>query len=212
MTMHVSKSWLSVCLTVTAGLVGGAIAGSLWSLDASAAARKGKTVAAERFVLVDASGRQRAALQVLPNGRVDLSMKDAKGGDSVKIGVEANGSASIGFFTPAGQRVAMLGQGSEGHTELLLASPEGKGLARLASTPNRESALTLYDTKTGRARAGLGVAATGEPALVLLDHNGRARAELSLTAKGTPGLALVDEQGKPVAGVATVQEPTSSPR
>ena len=39
----------------------------------------------------------------------------------------------------------MLGQGSDGHTELLLSSPEGKGLARLASTPNRESALTLYE-------------------------------------------------------------------
>ena len=210
--MHVSRSWLCVCLTVTAGLVGGAISGSLWSIDVSAAARRGKTVEAERFVLVDASGRQRAALQVLPSGRVDLSMQDAKGGDSVKLGVEADGSASIGFFNPTGQRVALFGQGSDGHTELLLSSPEGKGLARLASTPNRESALTLYDTKTGRARAGLGVAATGEPALVLLDHNGRARAELSLTAKGTPGLALVDEQGKPLAGVAKIPEPAPAPR
>ncbi len=94
----------------------------------------------------------------------------------------------------------------------LFSSPEGKGLARLASTPTRESALTLYETKTGRARAGLGVAATGEPALVLLDHNGRARVELSLTAKATPGLALVDEQGKPVVGGATVPEPTASPK
>ena len=44
--MHVSKSWLYVCLTVTAGFVAGAISGGVWSLDASAAARKGKTVEA----------------------------------------------------------------------------------------------------------------------------------------------------------------------
>ena len=69
----------------------GTIASISRTPPASAAARKGKTVEAERFVLVDASGRQRAALQVLPNGRVDLSMQDAKGGDSVKIGVEADG-------------------------------------------------------------------------------------------------------------------------
>ena len=89
----------------------------------------------------------------------------------------------------------------------LLYGADGKVLARLASTPNGESALTLFDKTTGRARAGLGVAATGEPALVLLDQNGRDRAELSLDAKGKPSLALVDEHGKPIAGVSKVPEP-----
>jgi hypothetical protein len=42
--MYGSKSWLCVCLTVTAGLVGGALSGRVWSIDASAAARQGKTV------------------------------------------------------------------------------------------------------------------------------------------------------------------------
>ena len=207
--MRVHSPWLYVCLTVTAGLVGGAVSGGFWSLDAKAAARKGKTVEAERFVLVDASGRQRGALQVLPSGLVDFSLQDANGGDRAKIGVEANGSASIGLFDASGHRVAVLGQGSDGQVGVSLYSAQGKGLARLTSTPSGESSLTFFDKTSGRARAGLGVVATGEPALELLDQNGRARAELSLDGQGTPGLALVDEHGKPIAGLAKVPGPAA---
>ena len=39
----------------------------------------------------------------------------------------------------------MLGEVSGGHVGFLLYGPDGKGLARLASTPNGESALTLFD-------------------------------------------------------------------
>jgi len=67
--MRVNRPWISVCLTVLAGLVGGAIAGGFWSIDARAARRE-KTVEAEKFVLLDASGRQRAVMQVLPIGLV----------------------------------------------------------------------------------------------------------------------------------------------
>jgi hypothetical protein len=51
----------------------------------------------------------------------------------------------------------------------------------------------------------LGVAAKGEPALVLLDQSGADRAELSLRTDGRPGLALVDGQGKVIAGLPETQ-------
>jgi hypothetical protein len=54
----------------------------------------------------------------------------------------------------------------------------------------------------------LGVAATGEPALVLLDKGGADRAELSLRTDGRPGLALVDGQGKVIAGLPETQPST----
>ena len=79
--------------------------------------------------------------------------------------------------------------------------PQGKQVAALGSLPTGESALTLYDASTGRARAGLGVSAKGDPALVLLDQSGADRAELSLRTDGRPGLALVDGQGKVIAGL-----------
>src|SRR5262249_58360778 len=131
--MRISSSWGYACLTVIGGLIGGAIAGGFWSRDARAAARRDKTVEAEKFVLVDANGRQRAAIQVLPNGLVDFSLQDANGGDRVKIGVEADGSASIGLFDAKGHQVAMLGEEKDGHTGFLLSGPDGKGRASLAS-------------------------------------------------------------------------------
>jgi hypothetical protein len=65
--------------------------------------------------------------------------------------------------------------------------------------------VTLYDNKTGFARAGLGLAADGAPALVLFDQSGKDRAELHVTSAGKPGLALADENGKSMAGLPMVQ-------
>ncbi len=69
------------------------------------------------------------------------------------------------------------------------------------ATLDNQASLTLYDSNIGRARAGLGVAAGGSPALVLFDPEGRDRAELHVTKNGKPGLALADENGKSIAGL-----------
>src|SRR5262245_7818436 len=124
--MRTSSSWMSVGLTVMAGLVGGALAGGVGRLDARAATRGGATVTAQKFVLVDATGRQRAALQVMANGLVDFSLQDAQGSDRAKIGVEANGSTSVGLFDAEGHRVVTLGEEKDGHTGLLLYGPGGR--------------------------------------------------------------------------------------
>ena len=57
-----------------------------------------------------------------------------------------------------------------------------------------------FDPETGLARLGLGVATTGEPALLLLDKGGIDRAEMSLRPDGKPGVAFADDKGKTVAG------------
>ena len=82
----------------------------------------------------------------------------------------------------------------------------GRQMAGFTVAEDNQSSVTLYDPANGRARVGLGVAASGEPALVLFDQNGRDRAELHVTVTGKPGLALADESGKTMAGLP-VQEP-----
>jgi hypothetical protein len=73
--------------------------------------------------------------------------------------------------------------------------------AGLTVGSNNEASLTLYDPNTGRARAGLGVSSSGQPALVLFDEQGHDRAEFHVGPSGKPGLALADETGKTIAGL-----------
>jgi hypothetical protein len=72
--------------------------------------------------------------------------------------------------------------------------------------------VTLYDPSTGRARVGLGVSASGEPALVLFDQGGRDRAEMHVTVNGKPGLALADENGKSIAGLPVQEQIQQAPQ
>jgi hypothetical protein len=84
-------------------------------------------------------------------------------------------------------------------------------MAAFTVADDNASSVTLYDPDTGRARVGLGVTSTGEPALVLFDENGHDRAEMHVHADGKPGLALADESGKSVAGLP-MQEPQPIPQ
>jgi hypothetical protein len=193
-------------LMFASATLGGFLSGHLWPSDSSAiaAVRHSKTVTAEKFVMVDSGGKQRGTMQVAEDGLSTLSLKDGSGKDRVELRVAAAGSAGLGFFDQNGHELAVFGEGADG-SGLRIFGRQGKQVAALGSLPTGESSLTLYDANTGRARVGLGVAAKGEPALVLLDQNGADRAELSLRSDGTPGLALLDGKGKIIAGLPEIQ-------
>jgi thioredoxin-related protein len=84
---------------------------------------------------------------------------------------------------------------------------DGSQVATISSSSNGEVSMTLYDAKSGLARAGLGLSAKGTPALVLFDQDGKDRAELNLNAEGKPGLALADANGKTIAGLPMQSSP-----
>jgi hypothetical protein len=68
----------------------------------------------------------------------------------------------------------------------------------MAANDNGDMSVTLYDHNSGVARAGLGLAADGSPALVMFDQRGKERAELSLDRNAKPSLLVADQTGKTV--------------
>jgi hypothetical protein len=66
--------------------------------------------------------------------------------------------------------------------------------------------LTLFEQESGKARAGLGVAANGSPALALFDKNGEDRAELHISSSGKGSLNLLDQNGKPLTAPAAAPQ------
>ncbi|HEX3409168.1 MAG TPA: hypothetical protein VHS07_02755 [Candidatus Binataceae bacterium] len=175
--MKDQKQWLYATLALVGGIIGGALSGHLLPREAEAAAGAARVLKAEKFVLVDRSGNERGVIQVNENG------------------------AAIAFYDQKGSKRVVLGETSNGRDGLAIYGANGRQMAGFTVNEDNQSSVTLYDPANGRARVGLGVAASGEPALVLFDKNGRDRAEMHVTVNGKPGLALADEAGKTVSGL-----------
>jgi hypothetical protein len=192
---------LYAVLALTGGLIGGLV-----TIEAAPtlalAAKHARSVKAEQFVLVDSTGAERAKLELTqPGDTAELAMMDGGGKTRAEFRVAKDGSSAIAFYDQNGMRRVVIGADPAGRNGLAISSANGRQVATLSSTQSNESSLTLYDPDTGRARVGLGMTATGAPALVLFDEGGKDRLELHINAKGNPGIALADESGKTVSGL-----------
>src|SRR5690242_9481899 len=165
-----SRNWLYAAIVAAGGFAGGLTAVQLAPGEALAAHRHNpRTLTAEEFQLVDSGGNRRALLQVTPRGMADLMMFDDEGNDRAEFRVARDGSSSIGFYDGKGTRRVMIGQTPSGRDGIAIYNTTGRQLASLSVAPDNQASLTLYDGNSGRARAGLGTASSGEPALVLFD-------------------------------------------
>jgi len=205
--MNDRKHWLYATLALVGGFLGGAVSGHLFPAEgvADAAARAARVIRAEKFVLVDRDGTERGVISVSSRGVADVSLADKAGRERGEFRVGADGSAAIGFYDENGAKRVIVGDTATGRSGLAIFASNGRQLAGFTAAEDNQSSVTLYDPANGRARLGLGVAATGAPALVLFDQNGRDRAEFHVNVKGKPGLALADESGKTIAGLPVEQ-------
>lgn len=199
------KPWLAVTVALIGGVLGGAAATIFGAGDAFALrhAHRTRTLEADKFVLLGRNGEERAIMRVSDKGTAAIYFNDESGKERAEMKVSADGRSSVGFYDDHGDRRVIIGQGvgTGNESGIGVFSPQGNQIASLSSLPNGEVSLTLYDGKTGMARAGLGLASDGAPALVLFDQNGKDRAELHLDKSGKAGLAFADDNGKTVAGL-----------
>jgi hypothetical protein len=199
------RHWLYGVLALTGGILGGAIASRVMPADGLALASSHgmhsmKEVKAQKFVLEDTDGTDRGIIQVNSRGFATVELDDASGRDRAEFRVASEGNSSITFYDENGAKRVQLGS-SPGRDGLALYASSGRQLATFTAADDNQSSVTLYDPNHGVARIGLGVAASGEPALALYDENGRDRAELHVNSSGKPGLALANENGKTTAGL-----------
>jgi hypothetical protein len=206
------KSWLYAILVLVGGVLGGAFSGHLFPREAEAAAHASRELKSNKFVLVDADGNERGVFQVDRKGVAGVSLEDQTGRQRTEFRVGADGGAAVVFYDQSGSKRVLLGETPGGRDGLAIYSIGGRQIAGFTVADDNASSVTLYDPTNGRARVGLGVSGTGEPALVLFDQNGRDRAEMHVTVNGKPGLALADESGKSIAGLPMQQQPQPIPQ
>jgi hypothetical protein len=208
--MTSKRNWLYPALALAGGFLGGMVATQL-APGVAIAARHVRSVSAEQFVLVNEKGAQRGVMQVTKRGAADLQLMDANGRDRAEFRVTADGAAGVNFYDQNGARRVVVGGASPGPSGIAVYGSDGRRqVATLAVSANDEARLTLYDPTSGRARAGLGVTADGQPALVMFDQNGKDRVEIHVGPKGHPGIALADENGKSIAGLPEQAAPAQA--
>jgi hypothetical protein len=207
-----SRTWLYATVVAAGGFVGGLAALQFAPGQALAARHHNpRVITAEEFDLVDRTGERRASLQVTPRGMSDLMMFDGEGNDRAEFRTARDGSSSVSFFDGKGTLRVMVGE-IPGRDGIAIYDTKGRQIATLQVAPDNSASLTLYDSSIGAARGGLGIASTGEPALVLFDQQGRDRLELHVLANGHPGIALADENGKSIAGLPVHETPSAPPQ
>jgi hypothetical protein len=195
--MMKKQNWLYPLLTLIGAFLGGVAMTQLAATPAMAG-KHVRTLSAEQFVLLDKDGIQRAEMKVAADGTVHLAMYDGYKRDRGDFRVTRDGAAAIGFYDQSGSPRVLVGASISGRNGIAIYSTGGKQIATLAVDEGNQANLTLYDPKTGMARAGLGTATNGTPALALFDQSGADRAEIHVRTDGKGGLVLIDENNKAV--------------
>jgi hypothetical protein len=192
------------------GVVGGLAAAQIGASGAIAAThRASRTIKAERFVVVGSHGEERITLQVTKLGVADVALLDTHGRSRTELRVTPDGAAGLGFYNADGGKRLVLGLTSEDKAGLSVFS-DGRQIIGMSANKTGEMALTMYDPKSGLARAGLGLGADGSPALIMLDTEGKPRLQLGLSKDGNGNLTTMDKSGKTVSALPMPQAATQS--
>jgi AMIN domain-containing protein len=196
-------------------------------LQRAAGAAGPTRIEAERFLLRDAVGAIRAALEMGSDGTPRLALLDTAGHERVRLQVGANGSPGLTLFDADGKTArAAFKIGIEGTPGLSLSDGAGRPRAILAlyrampdgkdrsgapaTTPPagpESPALGLYDT-AGQPRTFVSSRSQGPSGIHLSDAGGRLRAALAVGPDGVPDLELSDEHHKARAAITVLGEGT----
>jgi hypothetical protein len=106
---------------------------------------KATTVEAEAFVLRDAAGKQRAALQLSPEGGAALSFFDPAGIGRAALRVDREGSPDLTLLDQAAKVRAMLRVERTGLPGLVFFDQDGKARATLYVVSDGSAVLQLSD-------------------------------------------------------------------
>lgn len=171
-----------------------------------------KVIEAEKFVLRDSSGSERALLSSKDavfltlfdrNGKIrasinetSLAIADKNGKVRIGLVVSDEGNPIVVLQNEAGKERASLYLRSDGSPGLVLRDEAMKPRAALYLSSDALPGLWLYD-KDEKWRTRLELTDDGDAGLALTDKYGSVRAALGLV-KGRPVIVFTDENGKDI--------------
>lgn len=151
---------------------------------------------AQKFVVVDANGRERAEFGMVGDDQVRLTLRGEKQSASIWIGIDKDGAASIEFVRGDDKPMLELGVRNPEGTAVIVRDGTGHRRCGLIVTDKDSSGIVLSDT-SGKQRGAFSVDRTGNVSLKMYDAASTPRMMLSVSsAPGGAALDLYDERGK----------------
>lgn len=162
-----------------------------------------KTVEAEKFILRDSEGRQRATINTT-NDNVMFALYDSNGKQRIMVAVSAKGEPEVRLkdqggatrmhlsLNERGDSMVLMGDGKEAAHAVWLGYESGdetprlrlkKGSGAYHAQVTREGPLTTFEDNDGTKRLHVGVLTAG-PGISLSDSKGKNRAALAVFEKG----------------------------
>ena len=149
---------------------------------------------AQRFVLVDDTGKMRALRGAATRGAVSLGLLDNDDKIRSVLIVDSNGTPRLELFGADETRRVVLSV-FPNRSGLGIFGEAGRGGAVLDVVADGAASLGLTDNKE-RSRAGLQLRSDGTTLLNFNDASEKVRAALGVGADGAPGLGVWDKEGK----------------
>lgn len=153
------------------------------------------TLSAERIVLVDAAGSEKATLEVDSKGNPMLTLRNEQ-----STAVLTTQGPSLLLRGPDGKTGAFMGIDSKSTSRLELTSHRLLDGVRLAAHADGSSGVYVLDVD-GRNRGALEAFGPGGAGLSFRDGKGRVRSSFGLDPASLPNLLLLDEEGARRAGL-----------
>ncbi len=200
---RLEKAERQLCWGQVAGLVVLLLLGA--GLMMGQARSNGRTVEAEKFVLLDGEGNERALLSAGQHG-VALALSDRDGTTRVRLYVNEQGTAGVSVRDAEGMSSAGLLVFKDGSPKMSFVY-DGGLRASLRLGRDGLPALSLLDDD-GMYRAGLQLEGDGRPTLYL-GGGKKVRVVLSLSKEGVACLSLGGKDGE--YGAVLRVEPDGSP-
>lgn len=130
-------------------------------------------VAAQRFIIKDASGGVRGAWGVAADSSLRWVLQDAAGRPRIKLSLLNDGSAGLSMTDSMGRPRAVFALDAADGGSLVFADAQGRTRAVLGVSPDGAANVVFAD-QNGATRAGLGVNAIGLGTFTLAELNRRA--------------------------------------
>jgi len=152
-------------------------------------------VRARRFVLIDASGKERGEFSMTPGGKPALRIWDRKATVSATVEIDPRGMPRVALQQTDGKPLIEFGVLAKEHPVFLMHDGTGVRRVGFVVADQQEVAALLYDG-SGERRLRVGLDDDGNPQLVLRDKNGRGRIHITHNEQGGAGLDLLDAKGR----------------
>ena len=150
-------------------------------------------IRAQRFVVVDDGGKERAVLGILEHGEVGLTVWNEQKTGAISVTINRKGPR-ISFENAKGVELLSLGIMIDKQPLLIMKDEKGTRRVVITAVPGGEVHIGLYDAKQ-KNRCKIALTESGEPQIYLKDDQERGRGTFMMT-EGIVALDLWDRKGQ----------------